>query len=155
MESRLVRCLMLGWLPFSSSIWGQPPERIVVRGWVHDAQGQPLTRATVVCQGPNTHLSVETDAGGHFELPPVPPGDHQLTFSSEGFLDEQVALKLAVDRIEEGITVTLQRAVPVKLHLHTTDGEPVRHAKGHFFANGVGWGDLKTDEKGSCHLLLK
>jgi len=64
---------------FSMDDWGQ----VDISGLVLDAGGAPIDNATLSVEG--THISVTTDATGHYQMLGVPGGYQQITLEKSGY----------------------------------------------------------------------
>jgi TonB-dependent starch-binding outer membrane protein SusC len=70
-----------------------PPDTCVIRGFVTDSIGQPLTGASVTLENPRWHATTKKD--GEFRLSNIPAGKHTLLITYIGF----AALRISVEAI--------------------------------------------------------
>ena len=100
----------------------------VLRGIVVDAEGQPLTGASITLQGENrSGGTATTGADGRFEIRPVVPGSHTLYAGKVGFVQRPPeSLELAGG---EEIRIVLERGYEITGTVLDFDGKPVPQAR--------------------------
>jgi hypothetical protein len=118
MNLRLVVCVWFLATSLAAPAAGQQPGAVAtIRGRVVDSQQRGVV-ATVRVVQVSTGLTRETrsDAGGHFAVPSIPPGDVELIVSAPGFAERRLTgVRLEVGQAAE-VEVPLQPA-PVQEQL--------------------------------------
>ena len=102
---------------------------LVVAGTVIDAEGQPLTGATVIKNRlwSNSAASRCTDAQGRFRFGDIGPGELVLTARAEGFIESELVIQPTSHK--EDLHFTLARASVLRGRILDEQSNAVVHAR--------------------------
>ena len=125
----------------------------VVRGGYLERKAVPNARVVARRASDNTQFVATTDSDGHYEFPPVPPGEYNLTADPVGLFQ--------VDKGWADVTrgscwhVTLSRSPHAELggHVRRSDGPPLPEVDILIMREDEEWfTTAKADERGYFHV---